>query len=82
MLLVCGNNYSCPLNFNLIYETLWTGAGSGLLISMLGLLTLFCLTNLITMFLVDMKMNGFVLEEKSSFNMLGLSFSSKLDWGS
>ena len=27
-------------------------------------------------------MDGSVLEEKSSFKMLGLSFSSKLDWGS
>ena len=27
-------------------------------------------------------MDGFVLEEKSSFKMLGLTFSSKLDWGS
>ena len=27
-------------------------------------------------------MNGSVLEEKSSFKMLGLTFSSKLDWGS
>ena len=27
-------------------------------------------------------MNASVLEEKSSFKMLGLSFSSKLDWGS
>ena len=26
-------------------------------------------------------MDGSVLEEKSSFNMLGLTFSSKLDWG-
>ena len=25
-------------------------------------------------------MDGFVLEEKSSFKMLGLTFSSKLDW--
>ena len=31
---------------------------------------------------VDVKMNGSVLEEKSSFKMLGLTFSSKLDWGS
>ena len=31
---------------------------------------------------IDMKMDGFVLEENSSFNMLGLTFSSKLDWGS
>ena len=27
-------------------------------------------------------MDGSVLEEKSSFEMLGLTFSSKLDWGS
>ena len=26
-------------------------------------------------------MDGSVLEEKSSFNMVGLSLSSKLDWG-
>ena len=29
-----------------------------------------------------MKMNGSVLEDKSSFKILGLTFSSKLDWGS
>ena len=28
-----------------------------------------------------MKIGGSVLEEKSSFKMLGLTFSSKLDWG-
>ena len=31
---------------------------------------------------VDVKMDGSVLEEKSCFNMLRLTFSSKLDWGS
>ena len=31
---------------------------------------------------IDGKMEGSVLEEKSSFKMLGLTFSSKLDWGS
>ena len=31
---------------------------------------------------IDVKMNGSVLEEKSSFQMLGLSFSFKMDWGS
>ena len=31
---------------------------------------------------IDVKMDGFVLEEKSSFKMLELTFSSKLDWGS
>ena len=29
-----------------------------------------------------MKMDGSLLEEKSYFKMLGLTFSSKLDWGS
>ena len=31
---------------------------------------------------VDVKMNGSVLEEKSSFKMLALTFFSNLDWGS
>ena len=31
---------------------------------------------------IDVKMDGSVLEECSSFKMLGLTFSSKLDWGS
>ena len=30
---------------------------------------------------IDLKMDGFVHEEKSSFKMLVLTFSSKLDWG-
>ena len=30
---------------------------------------------------IDVKMDGSVLEEKSSFKMPGLTFSSKLDWG-
>ena len=31
---------------------------------------------------IDMKMGGSILEEKSFFKMLGLTLSSKLDWGS
>ena len=31
---------------------------------------------------IDVKMDGSVLEEKSSFKMLGLTLSSNLDWGS
>ena len=31
---------------------------------------------------IDVKMNGSVIERKSSFQMLGLAFSSLLDWGS
>ena len=33
--LICGKNQNWLLNLNLIYETLWTEAGSDLLISML-----------------------------------------------
>ena len=40
------------------------------------------LTGLITLpAAVDVKMGSFVLEDKSSFKMLVLTFSSKLDWG-
>ena len=31
---------------------------------------------------IDVKIDGSVLEEKSSFKMVGLTFSSKLDWDS
>ena len=31
---------------------------------------------------IDVKMDRSVLEEKSSFQMQGFTFSSKLDWGS
>ena len=30
----------------------------------------------------DVKMDGSAIKEKSSFKILGLTFSSKLDWGS
>ena len=49
--LICGNNLNWLLNLNLIYKTLWTGARSGLLISMLGKLGWFRLTSLITLVL-------------------------------
>ena len=61
--LICGRNLNWLLNLYLIYETLWTGIGSGLFI-----------------FGIDVKMDGSVFEEKSSFKILGLTFSSKLDW--
>ena len=50
--LICGNNLNWLLNLSLIYEALWTGVRSGLLISMLGRLSWFCLTCLITMVLL------------------------------
>ena len=76
--LICGNNLNWLLNLNLIYETLWTGAGSGLLISMLEkLIWLDQSNNTVT---IAVKMDGSVIEEKSSFKMLWLNFSSKLNW--
>ena len=60
------------LNLNLIYKTLWTGTGSGLLISMLKKLNWSNNTGAI-----DVKMDGSIFEEKSSLKMLGLTFSSR-----
>ena len=56
--LVCGNNSNWLLNLNLIYETLWNGARSGLIISMLGKLAWFHLNGLLT---TDVKLNGSVI---------------------
>ena len=50
--LICGNNLNQLLSLILIYKTLWTGARSGLLISMLGKLNWFCLTSLVRMVLL------------------------------
>ena len=49
--LICDNK-NWLLNLNLIYNTLWTGAGSGLLISMVEKLNWFHLTSLITLVLL------------------------------
>ena len=49
--LVRDDSLSWFLNLNLIYGALWTGVGSGLLISMLGKLSWFHLTGLITIVL-------------------------------
>ena len=50
--LICGNNLNWLLNLNLIYETLWTGARSGLLISMLEKFNWSQLIGLITLILL------------------------------
>ena len=42
--LLCGNDLNLLLNLNLIYETLWTEAGSGLLISILSFNTILILS--------------------------------------
>ena len=53
------------------------------MISMLRKISWFRLVGLITNNIsIYVKMNGSVHEEKSSFKVLGLTFSSKLDWGS
>ena len=61
--LICGNNWNWLLNLNLIYETQWTGVRSGLLISMLGKLSWFRLTGLITMVLLMWKWMGLFLRK-------------------
>ena len=79
--LICGNHLSGLLNLNLIYETVDWGkkwlvdfnAGKTQLVS-------FERSN--NNGSIDVKMDGSVFDEKSSFKMLGLAFSSKLDWGS
>ena len=75
--LICGNNLNWLLNLNLIYETVDWGkkwlvhfnAGKTQLVS-------FDRSN--NNGSIDVKMDGSILEEKSSFKMLGLTFSSKL----
>ena len=75
--LICGNNMNWLLNLNLIYETLDWGkkwlvdfnAGETQLVS-------FDWSN--NKRSIDVKIDGSLLEEKSSFKMLGLTFSSKL----
>ena len=55
--LICGYNLNWLLNFNLIYETLWTGVRIALLISLLRKLSWFHLINVF----IDVKMDGLVL---------------------
>ena len=78
--LICGNNLNWLLNLNLIYETQWSevrsvdfNAGKTQLVS-------FDRSN--NNGSVDVKIGGSILEKKSAFKMLWLTFSFKLDWGS
>ena len=80
--LICGNNLNWFPNLNLIYETLWTGARVGLLILILGKLSCYFFDQPNNTGSTDTKMDVSVLEEKSSFKILGLTLSSKLDWSS
>ena len=65
-----------------MYETLWTGAGSGMLILMLEKFKLVSFDRSNNTGEIDVKMDGSGLEEKSSFKIMRLTFSSKSDWGS
>ena len=77
--LIYASNYSWLLNLNLTYEALSIGAGSGLLISMLEKLKLILFHRSNNSDATDVKMYGSVLQEKSSFKILIISFSTTLD---
>ena len=75
--LIYDSNLNWPLNLNLIYETLWTGVKSDFSAGKTQLVSFYWSNNTYS---IDLKMDVFFLEEISSFKMLGLTFSSKLDW--
>ena len=79
--LIYGSNYNWSLNLNLIYETLdW---GRKWLVDFIdGKAQLISFGRSNNNVSIYVKMDGSVLEEKSSFKMLGLTLSSKLDRGS
>ena len=78
--LICGNNLSWLLCLNLIYETLWTGAGSGLLFNAgKKHLLSFDRSNNNT-YAIMWKWMGLFLRKASSFQMVRLTLSFKLNW--
>ena len=80
-LLICGNNLKWLLNLNLIYKTVdWDKKWLDDFNAGKTQLVLFDWSN--NNGSIDVRMGGSILEEKSYFKMLGLTFSSKLDWGS
>ena len=76
--LICGNYLNWLLSLNLIYKTLWTGARSDLLISMLGKLNWFCLTSLVRMVLLMWKWMGLLLRKNHLLRCWG--WPSLLNW--
>ena len=76
--LICVNNMNRLLNLNLIYETLWTGLRSGLLSSILGKLSWFRLTSIMTMILLMWKWMGQFLRKNNPLRCWG--WSSLLNW--
>ena len=76
--LIRGNNLNWILNLNLIYETLRTGARSGLLISVLEKLNWFLLTGLMTMVLLMWEWMGQFLRKNNLLRCWG--WPSFLNW--
>ena len=68
--LISGNNYNWLLNLNLIYKIVDLNAGKTQLVSF---------DQSSNTGAIDTKMDGSVLQEKSSFKILVSTFSSKLD---
>ena len=76
--LICGHNWNWLLNLSLIYETLWAGVGSGLLISMLEKIYWFYWTGLITLVLLMWKWMGLFLRKNHLLRCWG--WLSLLNW--
>ena len=76
--LICGNSQNWFLNLNLIYKTLWTRAGSVLLISILEKLNWFHLTGLITLVLLMGKWMGLSRRKNNLLRCWG--WLSLLNW--
>ena len=74
--LICGKDQSWPLNLNLTCGTLWTGARTDF---NAGKTQLVLFDRSHNTGATDVKKPEFVLEEKSSFKMLWLTFSL-LNW--
>ena len=71
------------LNLNLVYKTLWTGTASGLLISMMEKINLFCLTCLTSLVPLMWKWMGLFLRKNHLFrSWVSCLYLSKLDCGS
>ena len=78
--LICGNKQSSELESNLQGTVHW---GKKWLVDFnVGRTQLVLFDKSNNFCAINVKMNRFVLEEKSSFKKLGLYFSSKLDQGS
>ena len=80
--LIRGNNLNWLRSLGLIYEILWTGVRSGLLISMLAKLSWFGLTGLIRMVLLMWKCMGLFLRKNYLLTLFRMGFfGAAHGWG-